>query len=358
MDELNDQMDQPTAVLKAIQFDLMTSADMEISSSATVIKGSDVTSAKLGLPAKATQCETCGSESSRDCDGHSGVIKLPATVFSPYFIKEVVQLLNQICPGCCAPRKNRDSKNSDGGTSQSTCKYCSKDGAKLYPSVIFKALKSPRVTLSRKKIKRDPTVIDTISITAEVAYRVKNTLTNEGPHQALPQDYWGFIPHDHDQLPQPNVTKILLSPHQVCHMLKQLDPEIINNNFPSSHHLLFLSSLRVTPNCHRVAEMPYRFSDGSRLAYDDLTKAYKRTVDVGRKVDDFHQYPKISFLSLVTSQVMECLKSSKLHSKKTDNESSIAMYGMKWMKDAVLSKRMGLRLFSSCHLLRIYYVNS
>jgi hypothetical protein len=90
-----------------------------------------------------------------------------------------------------------------------------KDGAKLYPSVIFKALKSPRVTLSRKKIKRDPTVIDTISITAEVAYRVTNTLTNEGPHQALPQDYWGFIPHDHDQLPQPNVTKILLSPHQV-----------------------------------------------------------------------------------------------------------------------------------------------
>jgi DNA-directed RNA polymerase-4 subunit 1 len=94
MDELNDQMDQPTAVLKAIQFDLMTSADMvsfyfaltdftrekgkvrktcmhfqEISSSTTVIKGSDVTSAKLGLPAKATQCETCGSESSRDCDG-------------------------------------------------------------------------------------------------------------------------------------------------------------------------------------------------------------------------------------------------------------------------------------------------
>jgi hypothetical protein len=42
--------------------------------------------------------------------GHSGVIKLPATVFSPYFIKEVVQLLNQICPGCYAPRKNRDSK--------------------------------------------------------------------------------------------------------------------------------------------------------------------------------------------------------------------------------------------------------
>ncbi|KAM0862546.1 hypothetical protein ACQ4PT_045198 [Festuca glaucescens] len=342
MDELNDQMDQPTAVLKAIQFDFMTSADMEKSSSATVIKGSDVTSAKLGLPTKATQCETCGSHSARDCDGHSGVIKLEATVFSPYFIKEVVQLLNQICPGCYAPRKNRDSKllkKSDGGTSQSTCKYCSKDGAKIYPSVIFKVLKSPRVTLSRKKIKRDPTVIDTISITAEVAYRVTNKLTNEGPHQALPQDYWGFLPHDHDQLPQPNVTKILLSPHQVFHMLKQLDPELINNKFASSRDLLFLSSLRVTPNCHRVAEMPYRFSDGSRLAYDDLTKAYKRTVDVGRKVDDFHQYPKIGFLSLVTSQVMECLKSSKLHSKKTDKESSTGMYGMKWMKDAILSKR-------------------
>ena len=46
---------------------------------------------------------------------------------------------------------------------------------------------------------------------------------------------------------------------------------------------------------------------------DDLTKAYKRTVDVSRKIDDYRQYPQFSLLasSLVNSRVMECLKSSK-----------------------------------------------
>uniref|UniRef100_A0ACD5TX97 Uncharacterized protein n=2 Tax=Avena sativa TaxID=4498 RepID=A0ACD5TX97_AVESA len=244
-----------------------------------------------------------------------------------------------MCPGCHTPRKNRNSKKSEGATSQATCKYCSKDGTKLYPSVIFKMVKSPRVTLSRKKIQRIPTVVDKISITAEVAVRVTNKFKNRGSPEALPQDYWDFLPHD--QLPQSNTTKILLSPHQVFHMLKQLDPDLINNKFASRRELLFLSCLQVTPNCHRLAEMPYRFSDGPCLAYDDLTKAYKRTAGVSRKVDDYRQYPKFSLLasSLVTSRVMECLQSSKLHSKKIDKESSTDMYGTKWLKDAILTKR-------------------
>jgi DNA-directed RNA polymerase-4 subunit 1 len=85
-----------------------------------------------------------------------------------------------------------------------------KEGAKRYPSVIFKTLKSPRIVLSRKKFQRNPTVMDKVSIAAEVADRVTK---NKGSPEVLPRDYWDFLPHH--QPPQSNTTKILLSPHQV-----------------------------------------------------------------------------------------------------------------------------------------------
>ncbi|XP_037488203.1 DNA-directed RNA polymerase IV subunit 1-like [Triticum dicoccoides] len=332
MEEPNAEMGMPTGELKGITFYLMTNTEMEKSSSVSIVEPSDVSSAKLGLPNGAPQCETCGAQSVRECDGHSGVIKLPATVFNPHLFEEVVQLLNQICPGCHTPKQNRDSKRSDGATSQATCKYCSKDGTKQYPDVIFKTLTSPRMTLSKAKLQRDPSVMDKISLTAEVADRVTDSA------EVLPLDYWDFVPHHHP--PQSNMTKILLSPYQASHILKQLDPELFSR-FASRPELIFLSCLPVTPNFHRVAELPYGFSDGPRLAYDDLTKAYKRTVDVGRKLDDLRQHPQFSVLasSLVTSRVVECLKLSKLHSKKTDKESSTDTHGMKWLKDAILSKR-------------------
>jgi DNA-directed RNA polymerase-4 subunit 1 len=88
-----------------------------------------------------------------------------------------------------------------------------KDGAKLYPSVIFKTLKSPRIILSRKKFQRNPAVMDKVSITAEVADRVTNKFKNNDSPEVLPHDYWDFLPHH--QPPQSNTTRILLSPHQV-----------------------------------------------------------------------------------------------------------------------------------------------
>lgn len=36
--------------------------------------------------------------------------KLAATVHNPYFIDEVVQFLNQICPGCLNPKENVNMK--------------------------------------------------------------------------------------------------------------------------------------------------------------------------------------------------------------------------------------------------------
>nr|CAH66955.1 OSIGBa0147H17.3 [Oryza sativa] len=307
MEEPSLEVNNPVAELNAIKFSLMTSSDMEKLSSATIIEMCDVTNAKLGLPNGAPQCATCGSRSIRDCDGHFGVIKLAATVHNSYFIEEVVQLLNQICPGCLTLKQNGDTKKADGTTIQGTCKYCSKDGSKLYPSIIFKMLTSPRVTLSRSKLHRNTSVMDKMSIIAEVAGGVAHKSKNKAPHETLPQDFWDFIPDD-NQPPIFNVTKKILSPYQVFHMLKKLDPELINQ-VTRRRELLFLSCLPVTPNCHRVAEMPYGHSDGPRLAFDDRTKAYKRMVD--------------------------------LYSKKSDDESSASTdtYGIKWLKDIILSKR-------------------
>ncbi|XP_015696685.1 DNA-directed RNA polymerase IV subunit 1-like [Oryza brachyantha] len=343
MEELSLEVKMPEAKLNAIKFSLMTSSDMEKFSSVSIIEMRDVTNAKLGLPNGAPQCATCGFRNIRDCDGHFGVIKLAATVHNPYFIEEVVQLLNQICPGCLTLKQNGETKlkKGDGTTIQATCKYCSKDGAKLYPSIIFKMLTSPRVTLSRSKLHRNTSVMDKMSIIAEVASRVTHKSKNKVPHEILPQDFWDFLPDD-NQPPQSNVTKKILSPYQVFHMLKKIDPELINQVTPR-RELLFLSCLPVTPNCHRVVEMPYGHSDGPRLAFDDRTKAYKRMVDVSRRIDDYRQHPQFGVYasSAVTSRVMECLKSSKLYSRKSDGESSTSTdtYGTKWLKDIILSKR-------------------
>ncbi|XP_039826366.1 DNA-directed RNA polymerase IV subunit 1-like isoform X8 [Panicum virgatum] len=334
--ELNHEL--PRATLNAIKIDLMTSADMEKLSSISIVEVSDVTSPKLGLPNGSPQCETCGSQSERDCDGHFGVTKLAATVHNPYFIDEVVHFLNQICPGCLSPRESIDLKRLGSEPVQTACKYCSKDGSKLYPSVIFKTLSSPRVLLSKSRLHRSTSVMERISIVAEATDRVSNKSKGKGLLEGLPQDYWDFVPSENQQL-QSTMTKIILSPYQVFHMLKKSDPELIKQ-FVSRRELLFLSCLPVTPNCHRVVEIGYGLSD-ARLTFDDRTKAYKRMVDVSRRIDDYRQHPQFSVLasSLVSSRVSECLKSSKLYSRKTEGETTTDTYGMKWLKDAVLSKR-------------------
>ncbi|XP_062184129.1 DNA-directed RNA polymerase IV subunit 1 isoform X2 [Phragmites australis] len=338
MEELNHDVDLPAAELNAIKFDLMTGADMEKLCSVSIIEVGDVTSPKLGLPNGSPQCDTCGSQNIRDCDGHFGVTKLAATVHNPYFIDEVVQFLNQICPGCLSPKENVDMKGSERATIQATCKYCS-DGTKLYPSVIFKTLSSPRVILSKSKLHRNPSVMERSLIVAEAADRVSNKPKGTGSLEVLPQDYWDFVPFEH-QTRQSNMTKIILSPYQVFHILKKIDPELIKQ-FVSRRELLFLSCSPVTPNRHRVVEMGYGLSDGPRLTFDDRTKAYRRMVDVTKRIDDFRQHPQFSVLasSLVSSRLSECLKSSKLYSKKTDGDTSTDTYGTKWLKDAVLSKR-------------------
>ncbi|TVU16080.1 hypothetical protein EJB05_39628, partial [Eragrostis curvula] len=311
MEELNHHFDVPLAKLTAVKFDLMTSADMEKMSSVSIIEQSDVTSPKLGLPNSSPQCDTCGSQNTRDCDGHFGVTKLAATVYHPYFSNEVVQFLNQICPGCLSPKQNVNMEGLERVPVQASCKYCSNDGAKTYPSVIFKALSSPRVLLSKSALQRSPSVMERILIVAEAADRVSNRSKNKGSLEVLPQDYWDFVPSENQT--QSNITKIILSPCQVFHILKKVDPVLIEQ-FISRRELLFLSSLPVTPNPHRVVEMGYGFSDGPRLAFDDRTKAYKRVVGVNKKIDDYKQLPQFSVLAsslIIDSELLTCLMGSK-----------------------------------------------
>lgn len=42
--------------------------------------------------------------------GHSGIIRLPATIFHPYFIPEILQILNNICPGCKSFSHDKETK--------------------------------------------------------------------------------------------------------------------------------------------------------------------------------------------------------------------------------------------------------
>ncbi|TVU35011.1 hypothetical protein EJB05_16875, partial [Eragrostis curvula] len=340
MAELNHDFDVPLAELNAIMFDLMTSTDMEKMSSVSIIELSDVTGPKLGLPNGSPQCDTCGSQNTRDCDGHFGVTKLAATVYNPYFIDEVVQFLNLICPGCLNPKENVNMEISERAPVPESCKYCSKDGAKTYPSVTFKTLSSPRVLLSKSTLHRSSSVMERISIVAEALVSIKSN--SKGSSEVLPQDYWDFLPSEHQT--QPNVSKIILSPYQVFHMLKKIDPVLIEQ-FISRRELLFLSSLPVTPNRHRVVEMGYGLSDGPRLTFDDRTKAYRRMVDVSKRIDDYRQHPQFSVLasSLVSSRLAECLKSSKarrlisFYDQKlriTDGELLTRSFGSKWLQNS------------------------
>jgi DNA-directed RNA polymerase-4 subunit 1 len=106
--------------------------------------------------------------------------------------------------------------------------------------------------------------MERISIVAEATDRVSNKSKGKGSLEGLPQDYWDFVPSENQQL-QSTMTKIILSPYQVFHMLKKSDPELIKQ-FVSRRELLFLSCLPVTPNCHRVVEIGYGLSDG-RLTF-------------------------------------------------------------------------------------------
>ncbi|KAF3340174.1 DNA-directed RNA polymerase IV subunit 1 [Carex littledalei] len=356
-----------SGIVTAIEFDIMSSAEMEKYSSFTLSEKDDVSHPKLGLPNSLQEkCATCGSKDVRDCNGHFGVINLPATIYHPYFIAEVVQILNQICPSCLSLKQdfekgtisfevndlrcdalikairnnfsrakkkiNLDCVKTVVKRKKSNCKYCVKSSVKWYPMMRFKVLS------------RDLDGRRSLQIMAEIAEKqLPKRYQNRGLDEVLAGDFWEFVPRDVQQQ-EPNKLKITLTPYQAFTLLKKLDKKIIESLI-SKRDWIFLSSIPVTANNHRVSETYRAYADGPLLAFDERTKAYKKIIDSSKKIDELRQHAQFKARagSHVTTCTMECLNASKLHSRQQSNGERTpapgASHGVRWLKDVLLSKR-------------------
>ncbi|XLR05128.1 hypothetical protein S83_071326, partial [Arachis hypogaea] len=80
----------------------------------------------LGLPNLTYECTTCGTKAFRSvedvypyilyskvshfCEGHYGMIKFNVAIPHPYFLWEMTQILNKICPACKSIQEKLSSK--------------------------------------------------------------------------------------------------------------------------------------------------------------------------------------------------------------------------------------------------------
>ncbi|KAL2348086.1 hypothetical protein Fmac_002086 [Flemingia macrophylla] len=310
----------PSAVIKAIKFDVLTKEDIEKISVLDIETASQVTCSSLGLPNLSDECATCGSKERKMCEGHFGIIRFPFFILHPYFMSEIVQILNRICPVCKFIRHESKGAKLIIGTKRSIgCKYCSGNGMGRYPTMKF------RVS-SNDFFRRTAIIVE-----ANDKASKKRTLG-----RGLPADYWGFIPYDAQQ--EESLNKRVLSPAQVYSLLKDVDQNFMEKYVPRKN-LLSLCCFPVTPNCHRVTEVPYAISNGNRLSFDDRTRSCKKLVD-------FRGTP-----NELSSRVLDCLRSSKLNPDKTPTsvfadiqqrkvaENAFNSSGLRWIKDVVLGKR-------------------
>ncbi|EEF51083.1 DNA-directed RNA polymerase, putative [Ricinus communis] len=321
-DLFEERQQLPSALLTAITFGVSTEAEKEKLSVLTIDTVSEVTDSKLGLPNPTNQCSTCGSKDLKSCEGHFGVIKFPFTILHPYYLSEVVRILNQVCPKCKSIRK------------ESKVRCLNHLNPKLpvllillcwYPAMKF--------SVSSEEIFRKNVII------AKFSERPTNKSQKRGFKKKLAADYWDIIPKDEQQ--EENITRPnqrVLSHAQVIHLLENIDPNFIRK-FVLKRDSIFLNCFSVTPNCHRVTEVTHAFSNGQRLVFDDRTRAYKKMVD-------FRGIAKeLSF------RVLDCLKTSKINPDKSVNnddymalqrkmnDSSSSSSGLRWIKDVVLGKR-------------------
>ncbi|XP_057993467.1 DNA-directed RNA polymerase IV subunit 1 isoform X2 [Hevea brasiliensis] len=306
--DLSEEQQLPSALLTAITFGVSTETEKEKLSVLAIDAVSQVNDPKLGLPNPSSQCSTCGSKDLKSCEGHFGVIKFPFTILHPYYLSEVVQILNKVCPGCKSIRKETKA-NSIG----------------WYPTMRF--------SVSSEEIFRKNVII------AKIVERPPQKSQKKGLKKRLAADYWDIIPKDEQEeenIVRPN--QRVLSHAQVRHLLKDVDANFIRK-FVKRTDSIFLNCFSVTPNCHRVTEVMHAFSSGQRLSFDERTRAYKKLVD-------FRGIAKeLSF------RVLDCLKTSKINpDNSVNNDDVIAMQrkindsasnpsGLRWIKDVVLGKR-------------------
>ncbi|KAK9668219.1 hypothetical protein RND81_13G042300 [Saponaria officinalis] len=302
----------PDGTLTGIKVSVLTEADAEKISVISIETPAGVTDPRLGFPNPSSQCATCGARSTKNCEGHFGVINFPYTVLHPYFISEVVQILNQICPKCKSIRRERRAKGAKSNArsdQQRNCTYC----AGKAPYIRFR--------LSTNDLFRKTAII------AELNERSQNKFQYE--------DVWNFIPHDVQVEESANRNKRVLSPAQVHDLLKDIDQSFIREFVPEID-VLFLNSFPVTPNCHRVTEVIHPLSCGQKIIFDERSRAFRRLVDFRGTANE------------LGSRVLDCLKLSKLRLEKStttndgisrENECPLNTSASKWMKEVVLTKR-------------------
>ncbi|RYQ79818.1 hypothetical protein Ahy_Scaffold1g106629 isoform A [Arachis hypogaea] len=331
----NDQV-VPSGRITGIKFGLLTEEDIENASTLEIQAAGQVNCSDLGLPNPTHECTTCGSKDRNFCEGHYGVIKFNITIPHPYFLSEIAQLLNKICPACKSIREELRSKGAQllFGTKRSNgCKYCSGNS---YPKMKFR--------VSSNDLFRRTAII------VEINERSLNSKKHLG--RRVPEHFWDFIPSDPQQEEsciKPN--RRALSPYQVLCLLSDVDQDFVQKFVPQTE-LLGLNCFPVTPNCHRVTEVMHAFSNANRLSFDNRTRACKKLVDFRGTATE------------LISRVLDCLRISKakfstftfyfkmqLHPDKTpansfadiqqkkNAENACNSSGLRWMKDVVLGKR-------------------
>ncbi|KAF8412332.1 hypothetical protein HHK36_000294 [Tetracentron sinense] len=319
-DDMYLEQELPSGFLTGIKFNVLTKGDLEKYSVIAIDAVNEVTDPKLGVPNPSSQCSTCSATDIKNCDGHAGIINLPMDIFHPYFVTEIIQILNRICPGCKSIRQ--DLRVKGDGVSKTLrmkhcqpkgCKYCVAYSKEWYPTMRFKVAS------------KDLSVKNTSEIIVEVNEKVPKKFGNKNLSEVLPTDYWDFICKDSQQehsFLKPN--RRALSPAQVYNLLKDVDLRFIEK-FVLKPESLFLSCFPVTPNCHRVMETVHMFSNGHKLIFDERTKAYKRLVDFKGQANE------------LGSRVLDCLNLRSENSSSKYPSSSTS--GLKWVKEVVLGKR-------------------
>ncbi|XVE57816.1 hypothetical protein DITRI_Ditri04bG0120300 [Diplodiscus trichospermus] len=104
--DLLEENEVPAAFVTGIKFNVSNDIDNEKMSVMEIAAPSEVSDPKLGFPNFSNHCTTCDASDMKHCEGHFGVIKFPYTILHPYFLSEVVQILNKICPGCKSIRRD------------------------------------------------------------------------------------------------------------------------------------------------------------------------------------------------------------------------------------------------------------
>ncbi|GJW24480.1 DNA-directed RNA polymerase IV subunit 1 isoform X1 [Tanacetum coccineum] len=299
----------PSGVLTSIRFKVLSEEDAEKASVKEITVPNEVTDPALGFPNPASQCHTCGAKDYRTCEGHIGLIKFPFTILHPYFLLEVAQILNKICPGCKNLKKTKKNGAVPVVQALKICKYCDRSFKDEYPSMKFK--------VSSKD------VFGKSAISVEIVNPKK--LSSE---KSLPSDYWDFVAEDSQQEETfSSFSRKILTHAQVYQILKDVDPSFLNGSLAKKNKI-FMQNFPLTPNCHRVAEF------GQNVTFDERTRAYRKMVGFRGTANE------------LSTCVTDCIKLSKIRAEKPtirdpdqteDNPSK--MHGLKYMKEVSLGKR-------------------